>query len=178
MHPTRSYADARTIALTAMLVAVGAILGLLESAVVPPLPVPGIRIGLANLAVVLALTVGGRVMALRVSLLRVLIVAVATGALGGPGMLMALAGASASWATMAVLSMNTSISPIGWSVAGAAMHILAQLAVASLLTGTMTPLFLAPIGLALATICGLCIGYSARLLISRLPLEQMVMDSR
>lgn len=170
MRPTLSAGSAKAVATVAMLVAVGAILGIVESALVPSLPVPGVRLGLANLAVVLALPIVGRAGALRVSILRVLVVAFATGALGGPGFAMALAGALSSWAVMAWLSGRRSVSPIGWSVGGAAAHVAAQLLVASLLTSTAAPLLLAPVSLMLALGCGLVIGYSSRLLLSRLPL--------
>jgi heptaprenyl diphosphate synthase len=158
------------VATVAMLVAAGAILGIVESALAPVLPIPGVRLGLANLVVVLALPIVGRAAALRVSVLRVLIVAVATGALGGPAFAMALAGAMASWAVMAWLAGRRSVSPIGWSVGGAAAHVAAQLVVASVLAGSAAPLLLAPVSLLLALACGLVIGYASRLLLSRLPL--------
>lgn len=170
MRPMRSYADARTLTTVALLVAVGAVLGLVESSIIPALPVPGVRLGLGNLAVVLALSLVGRAAALRVSALRVVIVAVATGALGGPGFAMAVAGALASWAVMSLLSRLRGVSAIGWSVGGAAAHVLAQLFVASWIAGSAAPLLLSPIALALAVSCGLVIGYSSRLLLSRLPL--------
>jgi uncharacterized membrane protein len=71
---------------------------------------------------------------------------------------------------MALLASRASVSPIGWSVGGAAAHVTAQLLVASLLTGTVAPLLLAPVSLLLALGCGLVIGYSSRLLLARLPL--------
>jgi len=172
MRPTRSFADARTLTTVALLVAVGAVLGLLESSLVPQLPIPGVRLGLGNLAVVLALALVGRAAAFRVSTLRVAIVAVATGALGGPGFAMALAGAMASWAVMSLLSRVPGVSSVGWSVGGAAAHVLAQLGVACLIAGSATPLLLSPVALALAVPCGLVIGYSSRLLLSRLPVMQ------
>ena len=170
MRPMPSSGSARAVARVAMLVAVGAILGILETALVPTLPIPGVRLGLANLAVVLALPVIGRAAALRVSLMRVLVVAVATGALGGPGFAMAVAGAVASWAVMAWLAARRSVSPVGWSVGGAAAHATAQLLVAAVLTGTAAPLLLAPVSLLVALGCGLVIGYTSHLLLSRLPL--------
>jgi NhaP-type Na+/H+ or K+/H+ antiporter len=48
----------------------------------------------------------------------------------------------------------------------------AQLVVASLFTGTAAPLLLAPVSLLLALACGLVIGYSSRLLLTRLPLVE------
>ena len=170
MRPTPSSGSARVVATVAMLVAVGAILGIVETALVPALPIPGVRLGLANLAVVLALPLVGRAAALRVSVLRILIVAIATGALGGPAFAMALGGAVASWAVMAWLAGRRSVSPIGWSVGGAAAHVTAQLLVACVLTGSAVPALLAPFALLLALGCGLVIGYASRLLLSRLPL--------
>lgn len=172
MRPTRSYADARTLTVVALLVAIGAVLGLFESSLVPQLNIPGVRLGLGNLAVVLALAIVGRGAALRVSTLRVALVAVATGSLGGPGFAMAVAGAIASWAVMSLLSRARGVSAIGWSVAGAAAHVLAQLGVACLIAGNVAPLLLAPIALGLAVPCGLVIGYSSHLLLSRLPVMQ------
>jgi heptaprenyl diphosphate synthase len=178
MRPTPSSGSARMVATVAMLVAVGAILGIVETALAPAIPVPGVRLGLANLAVVLAVALVGRGAALRVTLLRVLVVALATGSLGGPAFAMALAGAVASWAVMAWLSTFRSVSPIGWSVGGAAAHVGAQLLVASALTGTVVPLLLAPLSLLLALGCGLVIGYSSRLLLSRLPLVSAEFGTR
>ncbi|MDO8963050.1 MAG: Gx transporter family protein [Coriobacteriia bacterium] len=170
MRPTPSSAETGALVATAMLVAVAAVLGLLESAVFPPLPVPGVRLGVANLAVVLALAYLGPRRALQVSLGRVLIVGLAAGTLGGPGALMALAGALASWGAMSALARwAPDVSPLGWSVAGAAIHVLAQLAAAAVLAGTPAPLLLAPISLGLALACGLAVGYCASLLLSRLP---------
>jgi len=120
----------------------------------------------------------GRGAALRVTLLRVLVVALATGSLGGPAFAMALAGALCSWAVMAWLSSLRSLSVIGWSVGGAAAHVAAQLAVASLLTGTAVPLLLAPFSLLLALGCGLVIGHSSHLLLSRLPLVSAEFSAR
>jgi heptaprenyl diphosphate synthase len=172
MRSTRTYADVRVLTGTALLVAVGAILGLVESALVPPLPVPGVRLGLANLAVVLALAIFGRAAALRVAVLRVVIVALAMGSLAGPSFVLALGGAVAAWAVMAALVAFPGVSAIGRSVAGAAAHVVVQLLLAALLVGNPSALLLAPVSLALALPCGLAIGYCARLLLIRLPLAR------
>lgn len=176
MRPTRSFADARVLASTALLIALGAVLGLVEGSVVPPLPVPGVRLGLANIAVVLALALLGPGPALRVGMGRVLIVALAGGTLGGPAFAMALLGALAAWGVMAALArFSPDVSPLGWSVAGAAAHVLAQLVVVAVLLGTAAPLLMAPLSLALALFCGLAVGYSTRLLLSRLPLANLAL---
>lgn len=172
MRSTPWSADgARSLALTGLLGALACVLGLVESAWLPPMPVPGVRLGLANLAVVAALAVLGPRRALVVSLLRVGVVGLLTGSLAGPGSLMALAGALAALAAMSALALaGERFSPTGWSVAGAAAHVLAQLAVASVLAGSAAPLLLAPVSLALGLVCGLGTGYAAHLLLPLLPL--------
>lgn len=172
MRSTRTFADTRILTGTALLVAVGTILGLVESALIAPLPVPGVRIGLANVTVVLALALFGRASALRVAVLRVVIVALATGTIAGPAFALALGGAVSAWAVMAAVAAIPSVSAIGRSVAGAAAHVGAQLLLAALLVGNPSTLLLAPVSLALALPCGLTIGYCARLLLTRLPLER------
>ena len=172
MRSTRTYADLRTLTGTALLVAVGSVLGIVESSLVPPLPVPGVRLGLANIAVVVALALYGRTAALHVGLLRVLVVGLATGTLAGPAFALALVGTLAAWAVMSLLAAAPGVSAIGRSVAGAAAHVAAQLALAALLIGSPSPLLFAPVSLLLALPCGLAVGYAAHLLLSRLPLTQ------
>lgn len=172
MRSMRTFADARTVATTAMLVAVASVLGIVETAVLPPLPVPGVRIGLANIAVLIALVLLGRRAGLRVALLRVLIVALATGSLGGPAPLLALAGAVASWAVMATVMGRGDVSVIGLSVAGAAAHVVAQLVTAAIVTGAPAALAFGPLSIGLSLPCGLAVGHAAHVLLARLPLAQ------
>ncbi len=175
MRSTRWSADGettRSLATAGLLVALGAVLGLVESSILPPLPVPGVRLGLANIAVVLALFLLGPRKALVVSILRVVLVGMAAGSLGGPAGLLALAGAVCAWAVMAgMASRGDAFSVVGWSVAGAAAHVIGQLVAACLVVGSAAPLLFAPVSLALSLGCGLSVGYSVRLLLSRLPLK-------
>jgi heptaprenyl diphosphate synthase len=133
--------------------------------------VVGVRLGLANIAVVLAIALLGPRRALAVSVLRVVVVGIAAGSLGGPAGLLAASGALCAWTAMALMSRRPAVfSVIGWSVAGAAAHVLGQLAAACLLTGSLAPLLFSPLSLAASLGCGLAIGYAARLLLSRIPL--------
>lgn len=163
-------ADTRALAHTGMLLAVAVVLGYAETLVSATLPVPGAKLGLANVAVVVALATGGPFRAGVVSLGRVLIVALATGTFGGPVFALSLAGACASLAVMVCLrACRATFSVVGWAVAGAAVHALAQVAAASLLIGSSAPAALIPLALGLSLPSGLAVGYSARLLISRIP---------
>ena len=151
------------------MLALAASLGLAESLWLPALPVPGMRIGLANLAVIVALVALGPGEALFVSFGRVVIVGLATGTLFGPIAVLSAAGAAASWAVMVALrSRGGMFSVVGWSVAGSAASVLAQLVAAALLVSTPSVLTLAPIALALSLPSGLAVGLVARVLISRI----------
>jgi len=163
------------VARTALLTAAASVLGYVETVMLPVMPVPGMRLGLANLAVLLALVLLGASGALIVSIARVLIVGLATGALFGPTSLLALAGAVVAWGAMllAVRLGRGAFSPIGVSLAGSFAHVIAQLAVASLMVGALHPFALAPISLAAALGAGAAIGYSARLLLSRVPFTKV-----
>lgn len=167
----RSRAEAWALALEASLLALAACLGLLESAILPPLPIPGMRLGLANLAVLVALVALGPASAVRVSLGRVLIVGLATGALVGPASLMSIAGALAAVTVMSALARfgGGRFSVVGLSLAGSAAHLAGQVLFACVLVGSGAPLALFPLSLAASVLSGLAIGYSARLLLSRIP---------
>lgn len=166
----RSRADlsTRRIATTGSLLALACVLGLVESLLVVPLPVPGLRLGLANIAVVIALALVGPSSALFVSIGRVVIVGLATGTLFGPVSAMSLAGALAAWAAMALLaSRGQAFSCVGWSVGGSAANVIGQLFAASMLAGTLTPVVLLPLSLALSLPSGMGVGFAARALVSR-----------
>lgn len=156
---------------TALLIALASVLGYAEAVLLPALPVPGLRIGLANLAVLLAMVLLGPNRALVVSLARVLVVGLATGTLFGPAGAMSAAGAFAAWMAMALVARTprSPFSLVGISVTGSYAHVLGQLAMASLLVGSPYPFALAPLSLAASICAGLVIGYSARLLLSRVP---------
>ena len=153
----------------AALLALAAALGLAESMWLPAVPIPGLRLGLANLAVVIALVVLGPSEAILVSVGRVFVVGVATGTLLGPASVLSLAGAVASWMVMVALrSRGATFSVVGWSVGGSAANVIAQLGAAAFLVATPGVFLLAPVALGLSLLSGIAIGLTARLLISRI----------
>jgi heptaprenyl diphosphate synthase len=180
MRSTLSFAEhtpARRIAYVGALTALACVLSLAETAMLPPLPVPGVRLGLANLAVVLALALLGPRDAFVVSIGRVILTSAFAGTIGGPAFLLALGGALSAWAVMCTLARaGETFSVVGWSVAGSAAHIAGQLVLAALLTSAAAVVSFVPLSLALAIPSGLAIGFTARLLFSRLPLPYAVVE--
>lgn len=165
----RGSAVSRRVTTGSGLLAVACVLGLVEAAM-PGLPLaPWLKLGLANIAVVVALAVADGATAVVVSLGRVVIVGLATGTLGTPVGLIAGAGAMASVGVMWALSSRGDVfSLIGWSAAGSAAHVVAQLLVASLLMGSWSLMALTPVSILIALPLGALTGLLARTIVSRL----------
>lgn len=149
-----------------LLLSLACVLGLVEASFAAPFA--GARLGLANIAIVVALGVLGEAPALAIGLSRVVIVGLATGSIFGPTSALAFAGAIAAWCAMTLaLRSPFGFSYIGISVCGAVAHVLAQYVVAAVLTGVTGVLFLAPIAVAMSLLFGIVTGYLARYIISR-----------
>lgn len=178
MASTLAYADSaratvgspsRRVAITSALLATACVIGLVEAAV-PGLPfAPWLRLGLANVAVVIALAAFGLKAAAPVSLGRVVVVGLATGSLLSPASVMAAAGAVCALVVMWALKRCVpSTTAVGWSAAGSAAHVAAQFVVASALLGSSSIIVLAPVSVLVALILGAVVGYLARIVASRL----------
>jgi len=111
-------------------------LGVVDSLI--PRPVPFMKLGLANVAAVIAVVRFGFIKTLELNLLRTLAVALVTGLLATPAFLLSLSGALASAAIMGLLRrlLKEKLSVAGLSMAGAVASLWGQLFVATLiLTG-------------------------------------------
>lgn len=162
----RGAAGARVLSEDAALVSLACVLGLIESWL--PAPVLGIRLGLANVAVLVALTRSGWCRAARVSAAKVLLVGLATGSLGGPAFVLSVVGAVTSLIAMQALQWTRRFSVAGVSVGGSFAHVAGQLtgaaaiASSSVVAALATPALLASIPLGMTT------GVIAGALVSRL----------
>ncbi len=150
---------ARRVAVAAALVALGAGLHVIESMIPAPLPLPGAKLGLANLSALLALVLAGPGLAVAVALSRPLVGGLVGGSMFSMGFFLALGGAVASVAVMSGLHHLTrssrGLTPVGLSMAGGVAHNMGQLAVASFYVGpAAAAAYLGPLILA-----GLVAGY-------------------
>lgn len=149
-----------------MLTAVAMILSYVES-LLPSVGIPGVKMGLANIAVMFALFRFGWKEAAALSLIRVVLVSVLFGSVGA--MLYSLAGAVLSLAVMALLRRINRFSAVGVSVAGGVAHNAGQILMAMLILQTRQLLGYLPV-LAVAGIGGgILTGLTAALLIRRIP---------
>ena len=135
----------------------------------PPLfvAVPGIKLGLPNVAILFVLYYTGTKEAIGVSLIRVLLSAM----LFGNAMTLAysVAGALLSLAVMAVLKKCNILSPLGVSVAGAVAHNMGQTAVAVFLLDTPQIEYYMIVLTLTGIVTGAFVGLLGGLLLRRIP---------
>lgn len=144
----------------ALLVALGTAMHVVEGVLSIPLPLPGVKPGLANIVTLLALHLYGFRDGLTVSLLRVLLGALLGGMFLSPGFLLALAGAVSSTLVMTLLLKQTRcFSMIGISMTGAVGHNLGQLLVACLLLQSTAVIYYLPVLLLAGIPSGFLTGY-------------------
>ena len=156
----------KRLVLLAMLTAVAMILSYVES-LLPSVGIPGVKMGLANIAVIFVLFRFGWKEAAALSLVRVVLVSLLFGSVGA--MLYSLAGAVLSLAVMALLRRIDRFSTVGISVAGGVAHNAGQILMAMLILQTKQLLGYLPV-LAVSGIAGgVLTGLAAALLIRRIP---------
>ena len=146
----------------ALLVSIGLVLSIIESTFPPLLPVPGAKLGLANIATVIALYMFGPWMAVEVTVLRAVIGGLLRGSV--VGLFLSFSGGLASVLVMIVLYMlfEGTFSVIGVSVAGAVTHNVVQLLAAYLLVRHLALFYYMPYLILIAVPTGLFVGFAAR----------------
>ena len=151
----------------ALFTALAMIFSYLEFLLPIPLPFPGIKLGLANLAIVVPLYLWGFFPALAISLLRLFLVGITFGSLAT--ILYSLFGALLSLTVMAGLKKWNLFSVIGVSIAGGACHNIGQLAAAALIVENTRLFYYLPVLLAAGALTGFAIGAVSAQVLKRLP---------
>ncbi len=125
----------------ALLITFAVVIHTVEAALPVPMPVPGVRLGLANIITLLALIIFGLRSALLVAVMRSFLGSLFFGGLFSFGFWLSLGGGLISTLVMALvlLAYNRGyVSLVSVSIIGAAAHNFTQLALASLIIGTFT----------------------------------------
>ena len=148
----------RTLTRIGLMGSVGLILFVFEG--LAPRPLPWMKLGLGNLAVVLGLLVYGFVAGLAISLIKLSIGGLLSGGLGGPAFVIGGGAGLASLLVMAAVRRGTGdlFSPIGLSIIGALVHQTTQLLLAYLYIGQVGIFSLLPLFLATGLVSGALIG--------------------
>ena len=150
----------------ALTVSFALILSFIESKIPAFVAIPGVKVGLANIAVIFTLYKFGVKEAITVSLIRVLIISTL---FGNPiSMIYSVSGALLSFIVMIILKKLTPLSEVAVSVSGGIMHNIGQIGAASIMLETNVVIYYLPFLLLSGTVAGIVVGIIAALLIKRI----------
>ena len=156
--------SAKRIAKMSMLVALAIIFSYIEFLVPINLGVPGIKLGLANLVIVIALYTMKTVDVWLISILRILILGFMFGS--GMSIIYSIAGAVLSLMVMCIIKRIKGFSIVGVSIAGGVCHNIGQVLVAMVVVETTGILYYMPALLVAGVITGAIIGIVSKRVIA------------
>lgn len=149
----------------AMLTASAIVLSILESFI--PVFVPGVKLGLANVIILIMLYEFKVYEAFGVNILRLLLVGILRGTLLSPTFLMSLSGGMLSFLIMFLFSRIKVFSCIGVSVLGSVGHATGQILVAIIMLSTSAVLYYLPFIGILSVLTGALSGVITRIYLKR-----------
>ena len=157
----------RRLALSAMLAALALIFSYVEAMIPIPVPVPGIKLGIANLVIVMAIYKLGFRYAFTINCVRIVIAGLLFS--GVFGMFYSFAGGILSILIMYLLYKTGWFSMVGVSMAGGVAHNLGQLITACLIVSNVRLMSYFSILLFSGLFSGIAVGVLATLIYRRLP---------
>lgn len=157
---------ARRVALYGMLIALAFIFSYVESMFPMPVPVPGVKVGLANLVNVVGLYTVGVAGTAAVSLVRIVLVGFTFSNVFS--MIYSLAGGILSLLVMVLARKCGAFSKIGVSILGGIFHNIGQLTVAAFVTKTAGVFTYFPILLVAGVVTGAVIGLLGGMIVERI----------
>ena len=150
----------------AMLTAAAMICSYLESRIPPFVPVPGVKLGLANAVTLLALFSLDIRSAITVSILRISLSALL---FGNPvSFIYSISGGALSLVASVLLKRIASFSPIGISAAAGVFHNVGQMIAVAAVMGNAGLFGYLPVLLVSGTVAGALVGLAAGIVISRI----------
>ena len=155
----------RKIAFLGLFVALAFVLSYIEFMLPLNIGIPGAKIGLANLVIMVALYTLGEKNAIALSIIRVVLVGLTFGNLSM--MLYSLAGAALSLFVMLIAKKLNKFSMVGVSILGGVFHNVGQIIVAMLVLETRSLMYYLPFLIVIGTITGVLIGIIANLITVR-----------
>lgn len=153
-------------ALLGMLTSLALIAGYIETLIPMPIPIPGVKLGLANLMILIVLKLYGVREGLLVNILRILLSGFLFGSFST--ILYSLAGGLFSFAVMTLLLKLNFFSLTGVSIVGGVCHNIGQLALAIVVLDSVSLLYYMPALLISGLITGLLIGIGAEQVLKRI----------
>ena len=159
----------RKLTIMALTTAIALVLSFIESQIPACVAVPGVKIGLPNIAIVYALYRLGWKEAAVISMTRVVLVSLLFGS--AASFLYSFAGAMLSLAGMTLLKKTGKFTEIVVSVAGGVLHNIGQIAMASFILETDVLRYYLPFLLISGILAGVAVGLVSGILIRRIHLS-------
>lgn len=156
----------------ALAIALTMILSFVESQVPALVAIPGVKVGLANIAVIFVLYKIGWKEAVLVSLIRVGLISILFGNFAS--LFYSFAGAVLSLTGMILLKQIKDMSLVAVSVSGGVLHNIGQIAMASILLETNVVKYYLPFLVLSGTLAGIAVGVAAAILIKRVNINNPV----
>lgn len=156
----------KKVTLLGLSLAAAMLLSYVESLVPPLFAIPGIKIGLANIAVIFTLCRIGTKEAYLVSIVRVLLSSLLFGNI--ISLAYSFCGALLSLISMSILKRFNLFSVSGISIIGAVMHNIGQITAAIIILGSNVIALYLPVLILSGTICGALIGILSGIIIKRI----------
>lgn len=159
----------KKITVMALCISIALVLSYIESLIPAFVAVPGVKAGLANIAIVFALYKLGWKEAVTISVIRVLLVSLLFGSL--MSLFYSISGAVLSLVGMIILMKTDKFSCIAVSVTGGVLHNIGQIIMASILLETNVLKYYLPFLLFSGIIAGIIIGILAAYMVKRIKIE-------
>lgn len=158
--------SARKVAYLGLLVALAFVFSYVEFLIPVNIGIPGAKLGLANLAIIVALYTIGEWNAFLLSIVRIVLVGFTFGNLAS--MLYSLAGGSLSFFVMVLAKKTKRLSITGVSVLGGIFHNVGQIIVAILVLETKSLVYYLPVLIITGVVAGVVIGVLGGMITVRL----------
>ena len=149
--------SAQKVALYGVLIALAMVLSYVDMLIPLPVGIPGVKPGLANLVLFLALYTMTAREALLISMVRILLVSITFG--NGSAFLYSMAGGILSFLVMCIFQKKDFLLPAGVSIAGGIAHNVGQLLMAAVILENGAVFTYFPVLLAAGCITGGIIGF-------------------
>ena len=156
----------KTIALLGVFAAFAVMLSFLERLLPAPVPLPGIKLGLANIIIIVSLYRFGAREALTVQVLRILMFAVLFGGIGSA--MYSFAGGLLSLGVMVLFKKLGVFSVAGVGIVGGVFHNIGQIIIASLVVQSASLMMFIPALIISGQVAGLVTGLVAYYVLIRL----------
>lgn len=153
---------ARKASMMAVVLSISLVIFIAEAQIPPVVPIPGVKLGVSNIMILVSIYIFGRREALCILVLRIILSSIFSG--GIPSFIYSISGGLLAFAVMGILTLFIDKKYI-WAVSafGAAAHNIGQIFAAFFITGTVQIFWYIPplliSGIITGVFTGLCAGF-------------------